>query len=42
MRLLVARTSSTLREVTGRLGCSDDTARIAGELAITGVGYWLG
>ncbi len=33
MRLLVARASVTARAITARLACSDDTARIAGELA---------
>ncbi|MEY4951136.1 MAG: hypothetical protein RL698_3347 [Pseudomonadota bacterium] len=32
MRLLVARTGAASRAITARLGCSDDAARLAGEL----------
>ncbi|MBU6282488.1 Hsp33 family molecular chaperone HslO [bacterium] len=33
MRLLVARTSTAVRAITARLGCSDDVARVVAELA---------
>lgn len=33
MRLLVARTSTAVHAITGRLGCSDEAARIVAELA---------